>query len=41
MNQSRCDFGICYDDKLGEVYVFGGYNGSAIEHCEKYNVEKD
>lgn len=42
MNKQRDDFGITYDDKSKQVYVFGGYNNyEDLEYCEKYFVEYD
>jgi len=43
MNQKRDQFGITYDDKKKEVYVFGGKDGmyGAIDHSEKYSIEND
>lgn len=41
MNHERLNFGITNDEKNKEVYVFGGYDGTVIDHCEKYSVEKD
>lgn len=34
-------FGITYDDKNEDVYIFGGYNKYYLKSCEKYNVKLD
>lgn len=42
MFQERYSFGITYDEKNKEVYVFGGANGyDTLNHCEKYSLEKN
>lgn len=41
MNQVRNDFGMTYDDKNRQVYVFGGYDGSYLDHVERYSVDKN
>jgi len=38
MNHKRYGFGITYNSKDKEVYVFGG---DFVNHCEKYLVEID
>ena len=42
MKKKRSSFGIAYDDKQGNIYVFGG-KGIDLQHlnqCEKYSIEK-
>ena len=42
MNKERITFGITYDDRNNEVYVFGGEdNFNVINRSEKYSVKKD
>lgn len=43
MGQKRFGFGITYDEKNREVYVFGGVDvhGRVHKQCEKYSIEKD
>lgn len=41
MNKKRINFGITYDDKKKEVYVFGGKSGGYLNNCEKYSIDKD
>lgn len=39
MRNAREGHAICYYS--GGVYVFGGYNGSRLSYCEKFDIEKD
>ena len=41
MIYDRESFGITYDPKRKEVFVFGGYNGGVLENCEKYSIAKN
>ena len=35
------DFGIAYDDQKKDIYVFGGYSGDRLKHCEKYSCSNN
>lgn len=41
MIQKRMNFGIVFDDKNKNVYVFGGYGDDFLDKNEKYSVEKN
>lgn len=42
MNNERIDFGITYDNKRQNIYVFGGLDGiDEMDICEKYSIEDD
>lgn len=41
MNEKRDGFGIVYDSKRKDIYVFGGLHKSFLNHCEKYSIEND
>lgn len=34
-------FAVAYDDKIGDIYVFGGYGNGKLDLCEKYSLNNN